>query len=223
MDLDEAVQRIVASSDAARDAAQAAETAAREATTASREATTAANGATAAANATTSAIGKLQHGQALLRIHVDSLWERTFGEKPPMPGAGIDPTTEAMTRWSSPPLVTLASDASDQASSTSLELAALEGRMISGFAGIQQEIRGTIVKELTAQSKAMGLGAKGWDYVLSKEGLRQVIRVTGALAAIVAAIGAIAAGCRAPTPPAPTAPPTMIIMPALPAHDGGFQ
>ncbi len=106
--------------------------------------------------------------------------------------------------WSDPPLVRAVGDATERSSSTALELESFRGEVIGELGELRTELR--------AQSKDMGLGRKGWDFLLSKAGQRELFRTVGAVAALVAAIGAIAASChgQAPAPQVPT----MILLPA---------
>lgn len=210
MDLADAVQKITEAADRSTQAAHESTEAARAAESAARDAATAANGATAAANATTTEIHKLSRGQAILRRHVDSLWARVFGGAPASPPDGVDPAQVPAEAWSDPPLAL-------QTSSNSLELASLEGRMITGFAAMQKEIRENITNELRAQSQAMGIDKRGWNFLLSKAGQHSILRTVAAVGAVIAAIGGIVGACRAPDPArAPTTAPTMFIVPALP-------
>lgn len=201
MNLDEAVEKLVRTSEATAEAARAAEAAARDAQTA-------ANGAKAAANATTSAVQGLTYSVKVLRRHVDTLWSRVIGGKPSMPPEGVDPATQPLEVWSETPLVTATTEATS-------EIDELRGQVLAVHA------------ELREQSKAMGLGKKGLAFVFSKQGQREIVRTVGAVGALVSAIGAIGAwrhataeDKQAAAPPAPAI--VYMMPPALPpAIDAG--
>jgi hypothetical protein len=216
MDLEQAIKQVLAAAERQAEATHESIAAARGAEAAAREAATAANAATAAANATTTEVHRLSRGQAILRRHVDSLWARVFGGAPVSPPDGVDPSLVPAESWSDPPLAMVVEDAAFKTSSNSLELAALEGRMINGFAAMQKEIRENITSELRAQSREMGLDKRGWNFLLSKAGQRSILRTVAAVGAVVAAVGGIASACRAPSSPAPAPAPTMIVLPAPP-------
>jgi hypothetical protein len=202
MDLAEATAKIL-------EAANASEAAAKEATNAAREATTAAHGAQAAANATAGAIHALQRHHALLRRDVTELWRRTLGEEPPAPPPGWAPPLSAdvaeiigpLTAFSQPPLATKVKDARASASDVGNELAEFQGAVVAEFSAVRAE--------LAAQSDVMGVGKRGWDFLLSRAGQKSIWRNLTLVAAIVGAVGAMVAACRAPAPapplPAPSA------------------
>lgn len=201
MNLEEAVEKLVRTSEATAEAARAAEAAARDAQTA-------ANGAKAAANATTSAIQGLSFSVKVLRRHVDTLWSHVIGGKPSMPPEGVDPATVPIEVWDETPLLKATSEATS-------EIDELRGQVLAVHA------------ELREQSKAMGLGKRGWSFFFSKAGQREIVRTVGAIAALVAAIGAIAASCHVPAP-APAAPPVatapiVYVLPAAAINDAGTR
>jgi hypothetical protein len=180
-DLREAIDRVTEAATAATEAATAA--------------TRAANAATSAANASTAAFQQISGDLGVLRRDFGVLWRKVNGSDPPPGDAGLAPAEIA----GATPLdelaeaaVTTASSALAKTSETSLEVAALEGRMIAGFS--------TIAKELKAQSASMGVGKRGLAWAMSPAGAKAIFRNLGAAAALVAAIAGLANACHQPAP-----------------------
>lgn len=106
---------------------------------------------------------------------------------------GSDPPPDA----GAAPLVEAVGVATRKASSASLETASLEGRMLAGFASLEQR--------LAAQDRALGVGRSGLRFLFSPPMLR-------ALPAVIAAIAALAAALRGA--PAPATAPQVAPVPA---------
>lgn len=100
------------------------------------------------------------------REELDTLRARIDGSTPPPPDA--------------PPVATVARSAEERATGAGHELAALEGRMVVGFASLE--------KKLTEQDKALGVGRRGAALLLSPPVLRTLPAVIAAVAALVAAM-----------------------------------
>jgi hypothetical protein len=123
--------------------------------------------------------GRKNH--ATLALAVRDLQRAVHGSDPPPPGK----VPEGL------PLDELAEQADRKASDTSLEVSALEGRMIAGFANLS--------KQTAEQSRAMGIGAAGARYLFSPAGRRDVVK----LLALGAALVGYDQARRAPPPPTP--------------------
>lgn len=156
---------------------------AKESTEAARSAATAANRAAdrvvvleakISANAETSKEAHTRTLDALdeFREELDTLRARIDGSNPPPPNA--------------PPVSRVATLAEERATGAGLELAALEGRVISGFSSLE--------KKLAAQDKALGVGRRGLALLVSPPVLRT-------LPAVIAAVAALAAAVRTAPPP----------------------
>lgn len=176
-DLRSALEHVQASAERATEAALAAEKAADRATLAANHAITAIQG--------------LGLQNQTLRRDFGVLWRRVHGSDPPPPTG--DPHAAPPEVAGEAPLDELvsaahenAARAHEKASSASLELAALEGRVIAGFA--------TLATELRAQSKNMGLHERGLAFLATKEGQRVLLQLFAAAAAISAAISSCYGG-----------------------------
>ena len=176
-------------------------TAAKEASAAAREATEAAKDATSAAKVATEGLNEVRniainnHADISKRLgalnrNFGVLWRRVHGSEPPAPDPNLAPV-ELSVSDAPPPLDEMVEQAHEKASSTSLELAALEGRMIAGFSAMGSELR--------KQSSAMGLGVRGFQWVGTRDGARTVLAVITLFGAIYAAVRPHAV----PTAPSP--------------------
>lgn len=169
--------------------------AAKEATAAATKAEDAARDATSAARAASNGLDELRN--IALRNHADTnakiiavnrnlgvLWRRVNGSNPPPPDPNIAPTEYASTIGpdgermpSMPPLDEVATQAQQLASSASLEVAALEGRMISGFSSLERKV----MDELKKQSQTLGVGVQGLKWLGTKEGAKTLAVVAAAI------------------------------------------
>lgn len=172
-------------------------------------ATTAANAATAAANASTAAVHQVSRDVIALRRDLGTLWRKVNGGSNPPPLG--DPDKAPAEYAGDEPLIDLVEQAREHASEASLEVAALEGRMIGALATVKREIMG----ELKEQSKDLGVGTHGTAWYRSKTGRREAIAL---LTLIVSGLGIIAATIRGtPPPPAPAPAPTYVIAAPAPS------
>lgn len=170
--------------------------AAREAAAAARASTQAAQLATEAAHAATAGLNEMRslalahHEETRRAIATTNrnfglLWRHVHGSEPPPPTDGGAMDAEAYQHPSVPPLERIAHEAHARASSSSLELAALEGRVIAGFASLRGEVMG----ELRRQSSAMAIGAQGVRWLFTtREGFKILAMVVTTVTATYAAV-----------------------------------
>lgn len=119
-----------------------------------------------------------------LEKNVSEIWRHVRGtSKPPPPDMSPSAPLDALIVEAKTAAVT----AEQRSSSTSLELAALEGRMIGGF--------GTLASELKKQSQTMGIGQPWWKFFSKRERRDFTLRALGTIAAIFAAVGTTATAC----------------------------
>ncbi len=199
-DLKAVVESLAAAAKQATEAAQSATAAALQAT-AAVERTEAKVDALSASQLESHEEGRRNHATLALAIQdqgrtMSALRRAVHGSDPPPPDA---PELEG-----SAPLDELAAQADAKASRTALELAALEGRVIRGFADMQK-----LTKD---QNTALGIGARGARYLFSPAGRRDVIKVLALAAALLGYDQA------RHTPPAPVyvVPPLHATAPPLP-------
>ena len=185
------------------------EAAARECSDAAKEAKQAANGAQAAANASTTAVHGFSSTVGALTWQMRELWLRLFHELPPAPppewtapppGAPPAPYVVPAT----PALAKVAEAANARSSVAQNDVAELTGMLIR------------LNAEVEKQSKAMGIGSRGWAWLLSSAGQKQIRSTVAAIAATVAAVAAIASSCRAPAPALPRAESPAVVLPGGP-------
>ena len=93
----------------------------------------------------------------------------------------------------------------------SLEAAAVESRVLVKIDELRADMRASqdaAIRELRAQSKQMGIGVRGFRWLLSPKGREQVVRLATLAGAIYAA--AHAAMQHPPPPSAPALPPAAV-------------
>jgi hypothetical protein len=129
-------------------------------------------------------LAMLSGRQEVFADQLNELRKLTFGSKPPPPA----------------PIARMASQADDRSHTTALDLAALEGRMIQGFAEVGGELR--------RQSTAMGLGLRGLAWLRTERGRETVVRLAS-LAGV--AYVAFRSATAAPPPPPPPPPPIVVV------------
>jgi hypothetical protein len=173
--------------------------AAKEAAAAAREATEAARDATSAARAASEGLDAVRN--IAIKNHQDVtrsilalnrnfgvLWRRVNGSDPPAADPNVAPV-EIPPSDAPPPLDEVAAQALAKASSATLETEALEARVILGFAKTDTELS-DIRKELGKQSKAMGLGVRGFKYLTTRAGASVAVAVITLLCTILGVISA---------------------------------
>lgn len=183
--------------------------AAREAAEAARASTQAAQLATEAAHAATAGLNEMRslalahHEETRRAIATTNrnfglLWRHVHGSEPPPPTDGSGAMEDAYQHPSVPPLERIAHEAHARASSSSLELAALEGRVIAGFASLRGEVMG----ELRRQSSVLGVGAQGVRWLFTtREGFKILAMVVTTVTATYAAVRSHdPGGAREPRP-----------------------
>lgn len=200
-ELREAIEKVT-------EASGRAEAAADRAATEAKATRTATNAATAATNAATAAVVDLTRKHAVLRRDFGVLWRTVKGSDPPPQG---DPGVAPVEIIGGPALDDLAADAHKRASAASLDVAALEGRII-GVASQMTAVR----SELAAQSKQMGIGKRGMAWLVSERGASKVLQILTAIGAIIAGVVALAHELRSPPSSASSspAPPALVLPPA---------
>jgi len=96
------------------------------------------------------------------------------------------------------PLDEQVGEALTRASENDQEIAALEGRMISGFAAVSTELKfhrkqnEELLVEAQKQSSDMGIGTRGYKLLVAPKTLRAI----AAIGALVAAMGTVAHECQ---------------------------
>lgn len=198
-----------------RTAAEEMRQAALQAAASAAAATTAANASTAAANAATAAVHQVSRDVVAIRRDLGILWKHVKGTSA-TPTLG-DPECAPAEEAGEIPLIDRINDATETASEASLEVAALEGRMIAGLAAVETKLMNELrpqSTELAKQSEDMGVGKHGLDFWRSKQGRQYATTI---LTLVVTALGLLAnmtSGCTGHAPPAPAPVPTIIVAPA---------
>jgi hypothetical protein len=179
------------------------------AATAAQAATTAANAATAAANATTAALHGVNKEQRALRRDFGVLWRKVHGStssSPPPPDG--DPERAPAEAHGEPGIIDQIETVEGATSEVSLEMAALEGRMIAAVAEVKSSVSGVkqaVMAELAQQSKEMGITDRRrsvGEWLGTRSGRREAITM---LTLAVTAIGLIVGLLRGEAPkPAPS-------------------
>lgn len=186
---------------------------AEKAANAATAATTAANASTAAANAATAAVHQVSRDVVAIRRDLGILWRKVNGGSTP-PTIG-DPDRAPAEVAGESPLIDRIDAVHGVASEASLEVAALEGRMIAGLAAVESKVMSELrpqTSELTKQSETMGVDKDGWAYLLRTKAGRQTL--LGLATLLVTAIGLIVSAFRPNAPPPPPPAPTVIVAPA---------
>lgn len=211
-------------------AAKQASEAAQAATTAAQAATTAANGAAAAANASTSVVHQIGKEVTAVRRDLAVLWKHVHGSGRPPPLGDPERAPEEVA--GEPAIVEQLDELSESASETSLEVAALEGRMIRGFS----DLRSAVMTELKEQSKAAGVrdqagrlvtdGGGLWAFLRTKQGRILAATIVASFSTTLITIATLIVSASHSSPPPPAASPasptividgTMLNRPAAPA------
>jgi len=195
----DALGRVTTAIQDASTAAQTAAAAAREATTAVRNVQVALTNLQETTDRNSRDVATIAAGLKDAIAKADRIERNTFGSDMPPASTSTPPT----------PLDEVAARANDTASRAHLEVAALEGRMIAGFASAEQK-QVEIAAELAKQSSAMGLGKRGLAWAVSKEGASMVIRIATLLGV---AYGAFRLAVAHSEPPTAQAVP-VLVMPA---------
>lgn len=119
------------------------------------------------------------------------------------------------------PLIDRINDATETASEASLEVAALEGRMIAGLAAVETKLMNELrpqSTELAKQSEDMGVGKHGLDFWRSKQGRQYAITILTLVVTALGLIGNMVSGFTGHAPPTgPALVPTIIVAPSPPA------
>lgn len=119
-----------------------------------------------------------------IETNIAEIWRHVRGaSKPPPPDTNPTAPLDSLIAEAK----TAAVMADERSSSTKLELAALEGRMIGGF--------GTLASELKKQSQTMGIGQPWWKFFSKRERRDFTLRALGTVAAIFAAVATTATAC----------------------------
>jgi len=162
--LRDAINGVTAAMQDASAAAQAAASSARDATNAVRTVQAALTGLQAATEKNTIDVATIAAGLKDAMTRTERIERHAFGSEPP--SASIPAT----------PLDELAARADTAASRATLEVAALEGRVIAGFAQAEAK-QSEIAAELAKQSSAMGIGKRGLAWLVSREGISTAIKL----------------------------------------------
>jgi hypothetical protein len=190
-ELKQAIGQVTAAAEKASEAARVSATAAGEAKAAAEQATSAANGATQGLqelrNLTIAQHQTTSRSILALNRNLGVLWKRVHGPSDPPPALDADAApVEVPIDDSPPPLSEQVQEAYDHASGVSMELQALESRVIVGFAASDRRSK-KLEEEMKKQSDWMGIGLVGLKWVGSREGAKAILTLIAAIGALYAA------------------------------------
>ena len=171
--------------------------------------------------------------------NVGTLWKRVNGGSPPPGGSGemqaVTVNGNGNTDAATPPLSEQMSDFDSRASSLSLELQALESRVITEMASVKESVkagdeaavaaaneaaslaaatRKDLGKKLDDQSTFMGVNVTGLKWFGTRDGAKAMLGIVAAVGAVWAAVNT---GTKSsPSAPSPVPPQVVYVSPGQP-------